>query len=223
MDYSYGAQQPVTNTQYTFQGGTNTSDAPPIPPSFNPYAHSQQQANIGNPMYYWSQLRYVEEPTLVDIIADIVQDNEDAGLFLAEGGFQALSDIVKETVDNRLMQFFSGLVLVQEKGEEGTVIKVSAELSDESTKSILTKNDSDLATAITGISSAVKEKLCEPKSARIQLHREAAKLQRQSGVMGAMANELANSQQGGGVGQGALRLLVNGTRMAVGQPPLPPR
>ena len=127
---------------YSFQGGTTNSATPPPIPTGNPYNDArrfQQQQSIADPNFFWGQLEYMGEPTFVDVLADIVQNNEDAGLFLADGGFQALSDIVKETIDNRLQEFFSGLVLVQEKGDDGTMIKVSAELSGDTTKRFLRK------------------------------------------------------------------------------------
>ena len=224
MQYTYGAQQSTTDAGYTFQGGTTPTATPPPIPTGNPYngRFQQQQQSIADPNFFWGQLEYIGEPTLVDVIADIVQNNEDAGLFLADGGFQALSDIVKETIDNRLQEFFSGLVLIQEKGDEGTVFKVSAELSGDTTKAILAKTNSDLTQAITGISSSVKSQLLEPKQRIIDLHRAAANAQKTSGLFGSLQAELEGTNQPGAA-SGALRGMVNLGRMVAGAPPLPPQ
>lgn len=224
MQYTYGAQPSATDTGYSFQGGTTPSATPPPIPTGNPYngRFQQQQQSIADPNFFWGQLEYMGEPTLVDVVADIVQNNEDAGLFLAEGGFQALSDIVKETIDNRLQGFFSGLVLVQEKGEDGTLFKISAELSGDTTKAILSKTNSDLTQAITGISDSVKSQLLAPKQRIIDLHRAAANAQKTSGLFGSLQAELEGTSQPG-AGSGALRGMVNLGRMVAGAPPLPPQ
>lgn len=222
MQYSYGAQQSTTDAGYSFQGGTTPSATPPPIPTGNPYnGQYQQQQSIADPNFFWGQLNYMGEPTFVDVLADIVQNNEDAGLFLSDGGFQALSDIVKETIDNRLQEFFSGLVLVQEKGDDGTVFKVSAELSGEATKSILAKTNSDLTQAITSISNSVKSQLLEPKQRIIDLHRAAANAQKTSGLLGSLQAELDGTKQPGS-GSGALRTIINVGRMGAGMAPLPP-
>jgi len=221
MTYSYGAQPSSTNTGYQYQGGNNAAPAPPPIPTGNPYNNAgQYQQNITSPMFYFGQLGYAQEPTLVDVIADIVQDNEDMGDFLANGGFQALSDVVKETIDNRLKNFFSGLVLIQEKSEDGNVFRISTELSGDETKAVLSKSDSDLTTAITEISGSVRTVLVDPNHSRIKLHREAAKTQRDSGLMGQlMADAVGNEQQGGGVTGFLGNMLGNTVRVGLGQPP----
>ncbi len=222
MQYTYGAQQQTTDAGYSFTGGTNPSPTPPPIPTGNPYnGRFQQQQSIADPNFYWGQLEYMGEPTFVDVLADIVQNNEDAGLFLADGGFQALSDIVKETIDNRLQEFFSGLALVQEKSDDGTVIKVSAELSGDTTKAILAKTNSDLTQAITGISNSVKSQLLEPKQRVIDLHRAAANAQKTNGLFGSLQAELDGTKQPG-AGSGALRTMINLGRMGAGMAPLPP-
>ena len=222
MQYTYGAQQPTTDAAYTFQGGTTPSASPPPIPTGNPYnGRFQPQQSIADPNFFWGQLEYMGEPTFVDVLADIIQNNEDAGLFLADGGFQALSDIVKETIDNRLQEFFSGLVLIQEKGDDGTMIKVSAELCGDTTKAILAKTNSDLTQAITGISTSVKSQLLEPKQRVIDLHRAAANAQKTSGLFGSLQAELDGTKQPG-AGSGALRTMINLGRMGAGMAPLPP-
>ena len=221
MTYSYGAQPTNTNAGYQYQGGTNTGSTPPPIPTGNPYIEDTRfQQNITSPMFYFGQLGYAQEPTLADVIADIVQDNEDMGDFLANGGFQALSDVVKETIDNRLKNFFSGIVLIQEKGDEGNVFKVSLELSGDTTKAILNKSDSDLTTAINEISTSVKAVLVDPNHARIKLHRDAAKAQRDSGLLGQLMADASGPASGGSGGGGFISTLIGNTaRVAMGQPP----
>lgn len=219
MSYSYGAQPAPTNTGYSYGGAAATAVTPPPIPAGNPYASSTpfQQMNMASPMMYWQQLGYGTEPTLVDIISDLIRDNEDAGTFFAEGGFDALSHVVSETVDRQLKQFFSELVFIQQKGEDGvTTMRFSLEQSGEGTKAIINKSQAELTTAIQVVSTSVKEKLLEPKKNTANLHRQAASAQAASSAMGMFAESM---NQPNGVASKAAGGAATLLRATLGLPP----
>lgn len=224
MQYTYGAQPTSTNNAYAFNGGTSGVAQPPPIPTGNPFnqqqGFQQNQFNMAQPQMYWGQLGYAQEPTMVDVIADLVRDNEDTATFFAEGGFEALSTIIAETVDLRLKEFFTGMKMVQQKGEDGvTTISYSIELSSEESKAIASKSKVELTAAIQGISSSVKEKLLQPRSQTASLHRQAASAQAAQGMIGGMLAE--SMAQPNGVGQKLAGTAGGLLRSTLGLPPAP--
>lgn len=227
MAYSYGAQPTATNTGYQFKGGTAVNGTPPPIPTGNPYAPQQsfQQNpgfNMAQPMMYWQQLGYAQEPTMIEIIADLIRDNEDAATFFAEGGFDALSNIISETIDHRLKEFFSGLALTQVKGEDGIMkISYSVELSSDESNAIMGKSKAELSSAIQGISTSVREQLLVPKLNTASLHRQAAQAQAAQGMIGGLMAE--SMTQPGGIGQKVAAGAGGLLRTTLGLPPAPPQ
>ena len=225
MTFSYGAQPTPTNTGYAFNGGTNLAGSPPPIPAGNPFNQQQQYQqggyNMAQPSMYWQQLGYMGvEPTIVDVLADLIRDNEDSATFFAEGGFEALSQIIAETIDNRLKEFFVGMVLVQTKGDDGKIsITYSIEHSSEESKAIASKSKVDLTAAIQGISKAVKEQLLAPRLNTSALHRQAAAAQASQGMIGGMLAE--SMSQPNGLGQKAGSAVGGILRSTLGLPPAP--
>jgi len=224
MQYSYGAQPTSTNNAYAFNGGTNGTTTPPPLPTGNPFnqptGFQQNQFTMAQPQMYWGQLGYAQEPTLIDVIADLIRDNEDTATFFADGGFEALSTILAETIDNRLKEFFTGMKMTQQKGEDGvTVISYSMELSSDESKAIANKSKVELTSAIQGISTSVKEQLLAVRSQTSSLHRQAAAAQAAQGMIGGMLAESMN--QPNGVGQKLAGTAGGILRSTLGLPPAP--
>lgn len=224
MTFTYGAQPTPTNTGYAFNGGTNLAGTPPPIPGGNPFNQQQQYQqggyNMAQPSMYWQQLGYMGiEPTLVDVLADLIRDNEDSATFFAGGGFDAISQIIAETIDNRLKEFFVGMVLVQAKGDEGQTITYSIEKSSDESKAIANKSKVELTAAIQSISTAVKEQLIAPQQNTSALHRQAAAAQASQGVIGGMLAE--SMGQPNGLGQKAGSAVGGILRSTLGLPPAP--
>jgi len=224
MTFSFGAQPTPTNTGYAFNGGTNSAASPPPIPAGNPFNQQQQYQqggyNMAQPSMYWQQLGYMGiEPTIIDVIADLIRDNEDSATFFAGGGFEAISQIISETIDNRLKEFFVGMVLVQTKGDEGQSITYSVEKSSDESKAIATKSKAELTAAIQGISTSVKEQLLAPRQNTSALHRQAASAQASQGMIGGMLAE--SMVQPNGLGQKAGSAVGGILRSTLGLPPAP--
>ena len=226
MSYTYGAQPLATNQGYQFNGGSTGVSTPPPLPVGNPYNSPQQFQqggfNMAQPQMYWGQLGYAQEPTMIDVIADLIRDNEDTATFFAQGGFDALSTIISEVIDNRLKEFFTGMKMVQQKGEDGvTTVSYSLDLSSDESKAIANKSKVDLTSAIQGISTSVKEQLLDTKANTAHLHREAAKAQAAQGMIGGMLAE--SMAQPNGVGTKLAGTAGGILRSTLGLPPAPQR
>ena len=177
---------------------------------------------MAQPSMYWQQLGYAQEPTMVDVISDLIRDNEDTATFFAEGGFDALSMILSETIDNRLKEFFTGMKMTQQKTDDGTtVISYSMELSSDESKAIANKSKAELTAAIQGVSTSVKEQLLAPRQQTAALHRQAASAQAAQGMIGGMLAESMN--QPNGVGQKLAGTAGGILRSTLGLPPAPQR
>ncbi len=212
---------------------TQTPQRPPVPtappagyaPGASPYGAYQV-----TPGQLWSSIRtddvpmgYQAEPTMVEVVRDLVKASNDSARFAVGGGFVALSQIVQETIDFRLTQFFTNfrIEIHQVEGGSGAMfLKPAAEQPTEEGKRLQTLTNSDLSAKIEEIKSAINDNLLAGADSTISLHAQAAALATQQGIVGGLLQEAATNGRGGIV-SGAASVVGGVLRSAAGLPPAP--
>ena len=212
--------------------GNPFSKAPPVPTGAPMGMQGMQPMGQQNPygMYQptpqalWAQLGYQTEPSLVELIRDlVVQNSLDSARFAVEGGFFADIAIMEQLIDYRLKEFFTNfrLEIHQDATQEGAMfIKPAPEQPTDEGKRLATLTQSDLTAKVEEIKAAIRDNLLQTADQKIELHIQASALATQQGFMGSLLAEDANGQRGGilsataGVAGGILR-------SAAGLPPAP--
>ena len=212
------AQAPASNGYFT---------PPPMtpPPAFNPY---QQQGYAPNgygqpphPMQFYSRLKYEQEPTTVDIIADLLRDNNQPMRFWVDGGFSAFLGLQKILLLQTLNHYFKNVKINVVQDESGMFLQVASEQLTDEGKRIQTITDSDVAAEVSSIASAAKSNVLDTADANIKLHRDGAIAAAQSGAVSAMMEGLIGEEPGknGGVMSAVGGAVGAGLRGIVGLPP----
>lgn len=198
------------------------------PPPFNPYAGQQQQQGIPqgygqppHPMQFYSRLGYGAEPTMIDIIADLLNESNSPMRFWTQGGLQALTDVNRALMLQTLTHFFKNCRVNVVQDETGMFLQIASEQGTEEGKRIQTLTENDVGSEISKIAQFAKEAVLDVSDSKIKLHRDAAAAAAQTGAMGAMAEAFMGdeAQQGGGVMSAVGGAVGAGLRGIVGLPP----
>ena len=223
----YNPNPPAQNTN--LNAGNPFGKAPPAPSA--PPMNMGQQAYANpygmyqpTPQALWAQLGYQTEPSLVELIRDlVVQNSLDSARFSVDGGFFANMAIMESLIDYRLKEFFTNfrLEIHQDVTQEGAMfIKPAPEQPTEEGKRLATLTQSDLTAKVEEIKSAIKDNLLATADQKIELHVQAAALATQQGFVGSLLEDAAGNKQGGIVS--ATAGVVGGVlRSAAGLPPAP--
>ena len=221
MQSSNGAAAPAASGAY-FQAAAPA----PTPPPFNPYQQQQQgfQAGYGqppHPMQFYSRMGYQQEPTMVEIISDLLRDSNSPMRFWTQGGLQALTSVNKESLLQTLSHFFKNVRVNVVQDDTGMFLQIAAEQGTEEGKRIQTLTDNDISAKVQEIAALAKEKVLDAADMNLKLHREASQAAAANGAMGAMMEGLIGEEatKSGGVMSAVGGAVGSGLRAVVGLPP----
>jgi hypothetical protein len=190
-------------------------------PAANPYG---QQAQITPEVIYWG-MGYMGEPTLVDIIADLVASQNDTARFFSEQkGLLAFAEVMGILLDVKLSNFFEHFRINFMEDDDGMFLKPAAEQSSTEGQRLKQLQNTAVATTIQNIGDQMVQGILSTgeqqfSNERIAKHRQAANLAAQQTGLASLLDEFTGPDDP--MKPGIIPTVINTGLRAVGVPVAP--
>jgi len=173
----------------------------PQPGGANPYLTPDQ---------LWMALGYYQQPTEVDIDADLLSNSNPVATFLSEQqGMLILAQLISTVIDHRLKEFFESYMIMLMEAEDGSGMFLKPKIEQVSEEGIRLKNISSASVQaeLSGLSQHLHTTVVAPGQQVISTHKQAAGLAAsQLGIEGLLGEAMGGD---GNDGPGALARLAN--------------
>ncbi len=183
-------------------------------------------------------LGYYQQPTEVDIDADLLSNSNPVATFLSEQqGMLILAQLISTVIDHRLKEFFESYMIMLMEAEDGSGMFLKPKIEQVSEEGIRLKNISSASVQaeLSGLAQHLHTTVVAPGQQVISTHKQAAGLAAsQLGIEGLLGEAMGgDSNDGPGalarlanlglhVGSGGIIPRLPATPMQPGYPPMTP-